>query len=73
LQRYVQATPAKVHQVAKQFIDLEHIVRLDIIPGKREAEPDANPVAGSPAVPAPTGASTPASVPQSSSTRGGAK
>jgi zinc protease len=72
LQRYVQATPASVLQTAKQFIDLEHIVRLDIIPGKREVESDAAPVAGTPGAPAPAGAA-PAALPQAGSSHGGGK
>lgn len=39
LARYVEATPDKVFQAARSVIDLDHAVRLDIVPGKKESEP----------------------------------
>jgi zinc protease len=56
LKRYVEATPANVHQAAKQYLNLEKFVRLDIIPGKKEPSTDAAPAALS----APPPASEPA-------------
>ncbi|MEY2931169.1 MAG: hypothetical protein RL033_1918 [Pseudomonadota bacterium] len=38
LGRYVDATPEKVLQVAKQVIQLDKAVRLDILPGKKETD-----------------------------------
>jgi zinc protease len=39
LARYVDATPEKVHEVARRYLDLNAAVRLDIVPGKREGAP----------------------------------
>jgi zinc protease len=52
LARYVEATPDKVFQAAKRVIDLEHAVRLDIVPGKKEIEPAVAQSAVQPAAPA---------------------
>jgi zinc protease len=49
LGRYLEATSAKVFQSAQRVLDLEHAVRLDILPGKKDG--DAS-VAQTPAAPA---------------------
>jgi len=49
LARYVEATPDKVFQAAKRVIDLDHAVRLDIVPGKKDAEPAVAQAAAAPA------------------------
>jgi len=43
LARYLDATPQKVQQAAKQFIQLDKAVRLDIVPGKKETDVKAAP------------------------------
>ncbi|HEU4582665.1 MAG TPA: pitrilysin family protein [Polyangiaceae bacterium] len=56
LARYVEATPQKVFEAAKRVIDLEHAVRLDIVPGKKEIDPAVaalNPASQPAAPPAP--------------------
>jgi zinc protease len=58
LQRYLQATPAGVQQAAQKYVDLDHIVRLDIIPGKKEEEPDVSQAAPSSGSPAATATAT---------------
>jgi zinc protease len=51
LARYVDATPEKVHEVARRYLDLKNAVRLDIVPGKKEgaAAPTATKAPASPA------------------------
>jgi zinc protease len=38
LARYLEATPAKVLQTARQVIQLDKAVRIDIVPGKKETD-----------------------------------
>jgi zinc protease len=38
LARYLEATPAKVLQTARQVIQIDKAVRLDIVPGKKETD-----------------------------------
>ena len=40
--RYASATPERVHAAARQYLDLSHAVRLDIVPGKKEPGPSAS-------------------------------
>jgi zinc protease len=40
--RYSSATPERVHAAARQYLDLAKAVRLDIVPGKKEATPAAS-------------------------------
>ncbi|MEO8182473.1 MAG: pitrilysin family protein [Deltaproteobacteria bacterium] len=49
LARYVEATPDKVFQAAKRVINLDQAVRLDIVPGKKDAEPAVAQSAAAPA------------------------
>jgi hypothetical protein len=37
LERYVKASPEAVHQAAKRYLNLTQFVRLDIVPGGKEA------------------------------------
>ena len=48
LARYLEATPEKVLQTAKQVIQLDKAVRLDIVPGKKETDVAAPAAAASP-------------------------
>jgi predicted Zn-dependent peptidase len=52
LARYLDATPEKVLQTAKQVIQLVKAVRLDIVPGKKETDVSGAPAAAAPAQPA---------------------
>jgi zinc protease len=54
LKRYVQASSASVHQAAKQYLNLEKFVRLDIVPGKKDASASDAPSAASSPPPGPT-------------------
>jgi zinc protease len=57
LARYVEATPAKVQEAGRRYLDVNAAVRLDIVPGKKEepASPSA-PKASAPAAPSSGGA-----------------
>ncbi len=48
MERYVEATPASVHQAARQYLNLDKFVRLDIVPGKKEPSTDVPPSASAP-------------------------
>jgi zinc protease len=39
LARYVDATPERVHEAGRHFLDLNAAVRLDIVPGKKDGSP----------------------------------
>jgi zinc protease len=56
LARYVEATPEKVHEAGRRYLDLAAAVRLDIVPGKKEApdQKEEPPATGRPAPAAPT-------------------
>jgi zinc protease len=56
LKRYVDASPASVHDAARRYLNLQQFVRLDIIPGKKEGV-DGPPAPA--AAPAPAGAAAP--------------
>jgi zinc protease len=51
LARYVDASPEKVHEVARRYLDLKTAVRLDIVPGKKDGPPAPTATKG-PATPA---------------------
>jgi zinc protease len=40
--RYSSATPERVHAAARQYLELGRAVRLDIVPGKKGAAPEAS-------------------------------
>jgi zinc protease len=58
LARYVEATPQGVHAAARRYLSLNEAVRLDIVPGKKEAGPP-EPAAKAPAQGAPKTAPQP--------------
>jgi len=47
LTRYLSATPSGVLAAAQRYIDLSHVVRIDIVPGKKEVDPESIPTATS--------------------------
>jgi hypothetical protein len=67
LARYVDATPEAVHAAARRFLDINHVVRLDILPGKKDSgspPPAATPTAATPTAAAPTAATPTTAAPK---------
>jgi zinc protease len=58
LARYLEATPEKVLQTAKQVIQLDKAVRLDILPGKKETDVTGAPAGVAPKPPSPAHSSS---------------